>query len=329
MNWNSKKILVTGAAGFIGSHLTEKLVRLGAEVTAFVRYNSRGDHGLLRYLPADLRKSIKIIHGDLKDNDAVTRAVNGQQVVFHLGALIGIPYSYVHPIDYVQTNCNGTANMLTAALAANVEKFVHTSTSEVYGTAIHVPITEEHPLQGQSPYSASKIGADQLAYSFHCAFKLPVAILRPFNTFGPRQSSRAVIPTIISQVFDKGSVKLGSLSPRRDFTFVADTVEGFIKIAESDKTVGQVVNIGSGQEITIGELAEKIFKVMNVRADIQSEESRNRPEKSEVGRLLCGNQKAADLMGWKPSISLEDGLKQVATFIESNRNLYDTNTYHV
>lgn len=329
MNWQSKHVLVTGAGGFIGSHLSEALVRLGANVTGFVRYNSRGDHGLLRYLPADVRSHIRIVQGDLKDPDAVTRAVRGQAVVFHLGALIGIPYSYVHPVDYVQTNCVGTANILSAAQQANIEKLVQTSTSEVYGTARYVPIDEQHPLQGQSPYSASKIGADGLAYSYYCAFGLPVAILRPFNTYGPRQSTRAVIPTIISQALKNQPIKLGALSPTRDLTFVADTVAGFIKIAESAKSVGQVINIGSNNEISIGDLAKKILEVMGLSLEIVSDESRARPGKSEVERLLASTQKAADVIGWQPTVSLKDGLSKTIAWITANHAQYDTSIYHV
>lgn len=329
MNWNNKNVVVTGAGGFIGSHLTEELVRRGANLTAFVRYNSRGDHGLLKYIPPDIRQSIKVIQGDLKDPDAVNRAVKNQQVIFHLGALIGIPYSYVHPVDYVQTNCVGTANVLTAAFHANVEKLVHTSTSEVYGSARYVPIDEKHPLQGQSPYSASKIGADALAYSYFCAFQLPVAILRPFNTYGPRQSSRAVIPTIIMQALKKQPIRLGSLSPKRDLTFVADTVAGFIKIAESTNSVGEVINVGSSHEITIGELARLILEVMNVDCEIVTDESRQRPAKSEVERLLAGTQKAADLMGWKPEVSLRDGLTRTIAWISEHQDQYNTRIYHV
>ncbi len=329
MNWKNKNVLVTGAAGFIGSHLVEKLAGLGANVTAFVRYNSRGDIGLLKFLPEDLLKEVKIVRGDLKDPVAVARAVKKQEVVFHLAALIGIPYSYVHPIDYVQTNVMGTSYVLSACMEENIEKVVHTSTSEVYGSARYVPIDEEHPLQGQSPYSASKIGADQMALSFYRAFNLPVTVLRPFNTYGPRQSTRAVIPTIITQVLKTGSVRLGSLSPTRDLTFVSDTVNGFLKIAEVPETSGEVINVGASRTISIGDLAGMIFEILGVKADITAEDTRVRPEKSEVERLMANNEKAKKIMNWSPEVSLAEGLGLTIEWIRKDLSFYQVDEYHV
>jgi NAD dependent epimerase/dehydratase len=329
MSWNGKKVLVTGAAGFIGSHLTERLVRDGASVTVFIRYNSRADDGLLKQLPAEIRKSIQIVFGDLRDSDAVQRAVNGNAVVFHLAALIGIPYSYVHPLDYVQTNVVGTTNVLIAARLANVERLVHTSTSETYGTAIYVPIDEKHPLQGQSPYSASKIGADQLAISFQKSFNLPVAVIRPFNTYGPRQSSRAIIPTIISQALRGDVVRLGSLTPTRDLTFVQDTVEGFLQVGEHPAAIGEVINTGSGAEITMGKLAEKIFTLLGRQPKVEADPTRVRPDNSEVLRLLADNRKAKELIDWSPKVSLEEGLKQTISWVKENLGLFQAAGYHV
>jgi NAD dependent epimerase/dehydratase len=323
------RVLVTGAAGFIGSHLTERLVRDGSTVTAFIRYNSRADDGLLKLLPDDIRKSIRMIFGDLRDSDAVQRAVNGQQVVYHLAALIGIPYSYVHPLDYVQTNVVGTTNVLLACRTAGVDRLVHTSTSETYGTALYVPIDEKHPLQGQSPYSASKIGADQLALSFHRSFNLPVAVIRPFNTFGPRQSSRAIIPAIISQALRGDVVRLGSLTPTRDLTFVDDTVEGFVKVGQHPGAIGEVINIGSGTEIAMGPLAEKILALLGQPANVQADPTRMRPDQSEVLRLLADNRKAKELIGWSPGVVLDDGLKRTIAWVREHIDLFRTDGYHV
>jgi NAD dependent epimerase/dehydratase len=329
MNWTGKRVLITGAGGFIGSHLAEHLARAGASVSGFVRYNSRGDDGLLQSLPVELRREIRVIFGDLKDGDAVARAIASQQVVFHLGALIGIPYSYVHPMDYVQTNMVGTANVLLACRDTGVERVVHTSTSETYGTALRVPIDESHPLQGQSPYSASKIGADQLAFSFFRSFEMPVAIIRPFNTYGPRQSSRAIIPTIISQSLRGGDVKLGSLTPTRDLTFVSDTVAGFIKVAESTAAVGQVINIGSGREISMGDLAEKIFRLLGVDSRIATDDARVRPQGSEVERLLASTARARELTGWTPAVSLDEGLTRTIAWVRDNLAHYPSQGYQV
>lgn len=329
MNWTGKRVLVTGAGGFIGSHLTERLVELGANVRVFVRYNSRSDLGLIELLPHVVQKALEIVRGDLKDPDAVRKAVKGQEVVFHLGALIAIPYSYIHPVDFVQTNVLGTTNILSACLDYDVEKLVHTSTSEVYGTARYTPINEEHPLQGQSPYSASKIGADKLAESYQRAFGLPVAILRPFNTFGPRQSARAVIPTIISQALSSDEVRLGSLHPIRDLLYVQDTAEGFIKIAESKAATGEVINVGSGKEISIGKLASKILQILGKPDNIVIDETRVRPENSEVERLICDYSKAKRLLDWEPTVSLDEGLKRTIEWITGHLNQYKVDRYNV
>lgn len=329
MNWKSKRVLITGAAGFIGSHLTEQIVKSGARTRCFIRYNSRNDWGYIEYLSKEVKDHLEIVTGDLKDNDAVNKAIKKCDVVFHLGALIAIPYSYVHPLDFVQTNVIGTVNLLNACLNNGVEKIVHTSTSEVYGTAKYVPIKEDHPLQGQSPYSASKISADKMAESYFRSFNLPVAIIRPFNTYGPRQSARAVIPTIISQVLANNVIHLGSLFPTRDFTYVTDTARAFIKIAESDKTVGEVINIGSGKEISIGELTQRIIKLANKKCRVVSDDKRIRPSMSEVERLIADNRKAKSLIEWTPSVSLDAGLSKTIKWVKENINLYKSNIYNV
>lgn len=329
MNFKNRKVLVTGAGGFIGSHLVERLVEIGADVRAFVHYNSRNDWGLIEHLPVEIGKSIEVVTGDIQDPFSVRKAVTGCDVVFHLAALIGIPYSYLAPDNYVNVNIKGTLNVLQASLDEGVEKVVHTSTSETYGTAIYTPIDESHPLQGQSPYSASKIGADKLAESYYLSFGLPVATIRPFNTFGPRQSARAVIPTIISQALKSDRIKLGSLTPVRDLTYVKDTANGFIKIAASNGTAGQVVNIGNGKGITIGALAGKIIALLNKDVKIEADESRIRPDASEVMELLCNNAKARDLTGWSPEFSLEDGLIETIAFIKEHLNLFKTDIYNV
>lgn len=329
MDWKGKNVLVTGAGGFIGSHLTETLARRGASVTAFLRYNSRGSRGSLDFIVKELRSDIRIIMGDIKDPDAMRKAVKGQEVVFHLAALIGIPYSYVHPIDYVQTNVVGTSHLLSACLHHNVEKIVHTSTSEVYGTARYVPIDEDHPLQGQSPYSASKIAADQIAGSFFCSFDLPVAIIRPFNTYGPRQPARAVVPTIITQALQSQTVQLGALTPTRDLTYVGDTVDGFIQVAESPAALGQVTNIGSAAEISIDALAHLIFELMDKHPNLVVEEQRLRPGRSEVNRLLANNEKAAERCGWSPRTPLKQGLQETIEWVRRNLWFYRVESYHV
>jgi NAD dependent epimerase/dehydratase len=329
INWSGKKVLITGAGGFIGSHLTESLIERGARVRAFVRYNSRCDWGLLELLPRQKLDNIEVIMGDLRDFDAVRHAIDDIEIIFHLGALIGIPYSYVHPVETIETNVMGTLNVLNAAKEEGVEKVVHTSTSEVYGTARYVPIDEKHPLQGQSPYSASKVGADMVAESYQRAFEVPVAIIRPFNTFGPRQSARAVIPTMISQALTQDHISLGSLEPKRDYTFVGDTVEGFVKVAESFAAVGQVVNIGSNFEISIGDIVQKVIAIVGKDIKVITATDRIRPEKSEVERLWCDNTKAKDLLGWRPEIGFDQGLKRTVAWISDNISRFKPNQYNV
>ncbi len=327
LDWKKKKVLVTGAGGFIGSHLTERLCELGADVTAFVRYNSRNDWGLLELLPEEKQEQLNVVLGDMRDSDAIRALVKEQDLIFHLGALIAIPYSYIHPRETIETNIFGTLNILMAAREYPVEKIIHTSTSEVFGTAQYVPIDEKHPLQGQSPYSASKIGADKIAESFYRSFDLPIGILRPFNTYGPRQSARAVIPTIISQLFKGNEVHLGSLHPTRDFTYVLDTVDGFLKMAETSNAIGQEINIGSNFEISIGDLANKIAEIMNKKIKIITEDKRKRPPKSEVERLLVDNSKARKILNWKPNFSLDEGLRKTINWLKANLQQYKTKMY--
>jgi NAD dependent epimerase/dehydratase len=329
MKWQDKQVLVTGAGGFIGSHLVDTLLQNGANVTAFVHYNARNDWGMLEGRYSDKTPNLTVIAGDVTDGLFVRKAVAGKDYVFHLAALIGIPYSYVAPESYVSTNIRGTLNIMQASLDQGVTRVMHTSTSEVYGTAQYTPIDEKHPLQGQSPYSASKIGADKIAESFYCSFELPVTTIRPFNTFGPRQSTRAVIPTIITQALTGKTVKLGSLSPIRDLTYVADTVNGFIKLAESKKTVGKTVNTGSGRGVTIGELAKIILQQVNPKAKIVCEEKRIRPGKSEVMELLCDNRCANDLAGWKPEYTLEKGLGLTIDWMKEHIASYKPGIYTV
>ena len=307
----NKKILVTGADGFIGSHLSEELVRRGKSVRAFVYYNSFNSWGWLDDSDPEIKKNLDIFAGDIRDPYGVREAMKGCDVVFHLAALIAIPYSYHSPDTYVDTNVKGTLNVVQAAKELDIKKVVHTSTSEVYGTAKFVPITEDHPLQGQSPYSASKIGADHIALSFFNAFNTPVSIIRPFNTYGPRQSARAVIPTIISQIANgQRKIRLGSRHPTRDFNYISDTVRGFIAIAESERSVGEVINIGSNFEISIGETVDMIAEVMDADIEIETEPDRLRPEKSEVDRLWADNNKAQKLIGWEPRYAGKTGFKR-------------------
>jgi dTDP-glucose 4,6-dehydratase len=320
---------VTGAGGFIGSHLIEELANRGHSIRAFVRYNSRADWGLLHLLPAELLPAIEVISGDLRDADAVRRAMEGCNRVFHLGALIAIPYSYVHPREVVDTNIMGTLNILSAARDLSVDRVVHTSTSEVYGTAQYVPIDETHPLQGQSPYSASKIGADKIVESFHLSFDLPVVTVRPFNTYGPRQSARAVIPTIISQALQSDVIKLGDLKPERDFLFVSDTVEGFIRASNQASAEGKTINLGANKTISIGELAEMISGIIGKNARISVEDQRFRPEKSEVQRLQADNRLANEVLGWAPKISLGEGLKRTIEWIKRHPAYYRPGEYQV
>jgi NAD dependent epimerase/dehydratase len=330
MNLKGKKVLITGSEGFIGSHLTERLVELGAEVTALVQYNSFNNWGWIDTFDEKIKNSINVITGDIREYDNVKRMVRGQDVIFHLAALIAIPYSYVSPMAYVRTNVEGTTNILEACRNYDIQKIVHTSTSETYGTALYVPIDEKHPMQGQSPYSASKIAADKMAESFYRSFGTPVAVIRPFNTYGPRQSARAVIPTIISQILSgKREIRLGSLTPTRDFNYVKDTVEAFISVAESDKTIGQVVNAGSNHEISIGDLANKIIEIFGEDVNIICDEERFRPEKSEVNRLWADNKKIKRLTGWQPKYTLDEGLKETIDWIKNNMKYFKTDIYNV
>jgi NAD dependent epimerase/dehydratase len=327
--WSGRKVMLTGAGGFIGSHLVETLVSEGALVRAFVRYNSRGSLGLLHQIHESIRSQVEIIYGDLRDLMAVEDAVRGVSHVFHLGALIAIPYSYLHPVEVVETNVLGTLNILQAARSLGVERVVHTSSSEVYGTALHVPIEEAHPLQGQSPYSASKIGADKLAESFYCAYGLPVVTLRPFNTYGPRQSTRAIIPSIITQALTSDIVRIGNLDARRDLTYVTDTVEGFLRIAQVEAIEGETFNLGTGQEVSIAELAQEIFSLMGKSPKLAVEPARLRPEKSEVQRLLSDNHRARQSLGWTPSVPLKEGLLKTINWISDNLALYQTGIYQI
>jgi len=331
-----KKILVTGADGFIGSHLVERLVRDGHDVRAFVLYNSFNSWGWLDQCAEDVRGRFEVFSGDIRDPNGVRLAMKGCDSVLHLAALIAIPYSYHSPDTYVDTNVKGTLNVLQAARELSVQKIIHTSTSEVYGTAQFVPISEDHPIQGQSPYSASKIGADHLAYSFYTSFQLPVTILRPFNTYGPRQSARAVIPTIIIQILNGvRRLKLGAISPTRDFNYVADTVSGFVACLESERGLGEVINLGSNYEISIEDTAQLIAKLMNVTIKIETDEQRLRPEKSEVERLWADNKKAEELLNWHPDFSdlegLSKGLEKTIEWFSNPHNLqnYKSDRYNI
>ncbi|MDP4902061.1 MAG: NAD-dependent 4,6-dehydratase LegB [Ilumatobacteraceae bacterium] len=329
------KILVTGADGFIGSHVVETLVKSGHEVRAFVLYNSFNSWGWLDESDKSIRDSIDIFAGDIRDPHGVDKAVENQEVILNLAALIAIPYSYHSPDTYIDTNIKGTLNILQAARRHNVKRVVQTSTSEVYGTAQYIPIDEVHPLHPQSPYAATKVGADQLALSFHASFDVPVGILRPFNTYGPRQSARAVIPTIISQLANKSKVKLGSLSPTRDFSFVQDTANGFLAAAQSDLIVGQTINLGSGFEVSIKETAETIAKLMNTKLELVDDEQRVRPENSEVERLHASIEKAKTLLGWQPELKglagFETGLKKTIEWFSNPKNLsrYKADRYNL
>jgi len=333
---SNSTILVTGADGFIGSHLTEALVRAGYRVRAFVLYNSFNSWGWLDRCSEDVKGKFEVFTGDVRDPNGVRVAMKGCDAVLHLAALIAIPYSYHSPDTYVDTNIKGTLNVVQAARDLGISKVVHTSTSEVYGTAKFVPITEEHPLQGQSPYSASKIGADQIAMSFYASFATPVSVIRPFNTYGPRQSARAVIPTIITQIANgKRKIQLGAVHPTRDFNYVADTVAGFISVMESERSIGEVINIGSNFEISIGDTALAIARVMGVELEIQTDEQRFRPDKSEVERLWASNEKARDLLGWKPAYGdlegFSRGLEETAAWFSEPSNLafYKSEIYNL
>lgn len=325
-----KKILITGADGFIGSHLVEELVKKGYGVKAFVLYNSFNTWGWLDTLSKDILDNIEIFQGDVRDPNGVKEAMKGVDAVFHLAALIAIPFSYHSPDTYVDTNIKGTLNILQAARDLGTKRVLVTSTSEVYGTAQYVPIDELHPYQGQSPYSATKIGADRLAESFYRSFDLPVSIVRPFNTYGPRQSARAVIPTIITQLLaGKDEIKLGSLTPTRDFNYVKDTVNGFIEIYKSNNTIGQEINIATQQEVSIGQLAEELIRQINPTARIICDEQRLRPEKSEVNRLLGSNQKIIALTDWKPLYTFEQGIAETIEFLKQNMDRYKVELYNL
>lgn len=324
------KVLVTGSEGFIGSHLTEELVKAGHDVRAFVLYNSFNSWGWLDELDKNIMKHVEVFTGDVRDPNGVKEAMKGMDGVFHLAALIAIPFSYHSPDTYVDTNIKGTLNVLQAARELDTQRVLVTSTSEVYGTAQYVPIDERHPYQGQSPYSATKIGADRLAESFYRSFEMPVTIVRPFNTYGPRQSARAVIPTIITQLLSgKEEIKLGSLTPTRDFNYVKDTANGFIEIYKSDKTIGEEINIATQQEISIGQLAEELIRQINPKAKIICDEQRLRPEKSEVNRLLGCNEKIKRLTEWEPKYTFEEGLGETIAFLRSHMSQYKTDIYNI
>lgn len=329
MNWKDRKVLVTGAGGFIASHLSERLILEGARVRAFVRYNSRNDVGMLKFLNPDVFSQLEIVRGDLRDAEAVRGAVREVDTVFHLGALIAIPYSYVHPREVIETNVMGTVNVLMAAREFKTRRVVNTSTSEVYGTAKYTPIDEAHPLQGQSPYSASKIGADKIAESFYRSFDVPVVTLRPFNTYGPRQSARAVIPTIITQVLTRDEVRLGNLEPSRDFTFVADTVDGFLRVATAEHVLGAEINLGNDNTIRIGDLVNRILSITGKSPGVVTDSQRVRPEQSEVMKLWASNKKADELIGWKPRIPLDEGLRLTIEWISAHLDLYRPDQYTV
>lgn len=327
MNWHGKRVFITGAGGFIGSHLTETLLRRGAQITALIHYNSRDHHGWLEDLSRQNHANLHVMLGDIRDSNTMRKLVAGHDMIFHLAALIGIPYSYMAPAAYVETNIKGTLNVLQAGLEAQVEKIVHTSTSEVYGTALYTPIDEGHPLQGQSPYSASKIGADKLVESYCRSFSLPAITVRPFNTYGPRQSARAVIPTIISQVLKGPEVRLGSLGPIRDMSFVDDTVMGFIAAAETDNLFGETINLGTGKGVTIQEIVDAVASILKSEIRIIVEKERTRPENSEVLKLLSCADKARRLMNWEARTSLQDGLAKTIAWIADNLKKYKTKTF--
>ena len=328
-NLSGKRVLVTGAGGFIGSHLAERLVREGAEVHAMVHYNALSSWANLDLVAPEVKPHLRVTLGNIEDSDYVARACKGMDVVFHLAALIAIPYSYIAPRSYVRANVEGTLNVLEAARKLGVGRVIHTSTSEVYGTALREPIDEDHPLQGQSPYSASKIGADKMAESYWRSFETEVVTLRPFNTFGPRQSARAFIPTIISQAFSHDEIRLGSLDPLRDMTFVSDTVAGYLAAATTPGIAGETINLGTGLTISIGDFAQRILALMGMDKPIVQEASRMRPAQSEVGKLVSDNAKARRLMGWAPAVELDDGLRATIDFVGAHRHLYRTTTYTV
>jgi NAD dependent epimerase/dehydratase len=325
--WGGKKVLVTGAGGFIGSHLTEALIGAGATTTAMVRYNSGALIGNLAFIDADARKSMRVASGNIEDSDFVYQTIKGQDIVFHLAALIAIPYSYEAPRSYVRTNIEGTLNVLEGARRHDVARVVHTSTSEVYGTALRTPIDEKHPLQAQSPYSATKIAADKLAESYYRSFATPVTTLRPFNTFGPRQSTRAFIPTIISQAIERDEIRLGSLTPERDMTFVGDTVAGFMAAAAAAGIEGMTINLGTGSAYSVGWFARRILELMDIDKPLVQEDERIRPALSEVMKLVSDNTLARDAMGWSPTVSLDDGLRRTIEFVRKHPFFNQTDRY--
>jgi len=327
--WKSKNIFITGAGGFIGSHLTTKLLDLGANVTALVQYNSLHDWGMLETINDKRNTNLEVVLGDIRDAFMMKKLTEGQEIVFHLAALIGIPYSYIAPNSYIDTNIQGSANLFQASLENNVRKIIHTSTSEVYGTAVYTPIDEKHPLQGQSPYSASKIAADMTAMSYAYSFNLPIVTLRPFNTYGPRQSSRAIIPAVISQALTKKEIEIGSLAPLRDFNYVSDTVNGFLCLGESEFSHGEVFNLSSGKQISIGELAELIKKILDVDIPVKSKKERIRPGKSEVLSLLGDSSYLKENTSWESEISLENGIKKTINYIKAHIKNYKTKRYIV
>ena len=329
MDWDGHPVLVTGAGGFIGSHLVEALVDRRAKVRAFVHYNSRNDPGLLSLLPEGKTAEVEIVFGDLRDPFAVRQAAEGAMTVFHLGAVISIPYSYRNPREVAETNLMGTLNVLQACRDLQVNRLVHTSSSEVYGTAINVPINENHRLQGQSPYSASKIGADKLAESYYRAYGLPVVTLRPFNTYGPRQSGRAIVPTITTQALGSDEIHLGNTAPSRDLTYVSDTVEGFLRVAQVPGIEGETFNLGTGSEISIAELAQWIIRLVGREIEIIEDDDRKRPEMSEVQRLVADSSLARERFGWEPQVSLEDGLRRTISWISENLGIYKIGSYQV
>jgi dTDP-glucose 4,6-dehydratase len=322
-------VLVTGAGGFIGSHLAELLARAGANVRAFVRYTSRGDHGWLEDADPEAAKAIEVFRGDLANPEAVSDAMRGCEVVFHLGALIPIPYSYRHPREFVTANVEGTLNVLEAARRGERARIVHTSTSEVYGTAQTVPIDEEHRLHPQSPYAASKVAADQLALSFQRSFGTPVVVVRPFNTYGPRQSARAVIPTIVTQAISREVVELGATSPTRDFLYVEDTALGMVRCAEAEGVEGEVINLGTGTEVSIAEIAERVMRLLGHDVPVELDKNRLRPQDSEVERLVADTTKAKDLLGWEPSVELDEGLQRTIDWLTRSVDAYKTSIYNV
>jgi NAD dependent epimerase/dehydratase len=325
-DWSGRRVLVTGAEGFIGSHLAEALLAAGADVRALVHYNPFGRWGWLHEHGGD----IEIMAGDVRDAERVAQAAVGIDVIFHLAALVGIPYSYEAPESYLQTNVVGTYNVLSAGRRAGVSRYIQTSTSEVYGSALRVPIDEEHPLQPQSPYSASKIGADMLALSFHHSFEFPVAVVRPFNTYGPRQSARAVIPAVLGQIYSGShEIQVGATSPKRDFNFVTDTAAGFMAVADCDRALGEVVNVGSGREIAIGDLIDLMIEVSGRDVRAVRAPERIRPAGSEVDRLMCDNRRAAEWADWHPEVSLEEGLRRTAEWIEQNLSAVEARRYQV